>query len=442
MIAEFMKGRFQAVTGFRDGQQWDEARSTLAEIEEHAQDLELEALEIFELWVEIHRHLVEAARLRATFQDEPELARLGKARYGLEKLLALELALDSEARLRVEYMHADIACAELTVGLRVQGFDAGLRAELVQKRKTLFGTAMKLAQELGIRRLRREERFGRFPYWMQQMISRSHLATAISLIGDNGALLHEPTTLVAVMGGLVAQDGDPKVWLKPLFEEEEFIDSFRESTRAARDSLLAKPEAAELHAWMKTRWDAGLSAHRYEELMTQLQRDVGLGLVECLPDFLAFETAIQPEHRCRACASLIGKLAERAYRPVLQVLASLTKESVEARKSVGKLIGTLQDMWRDEGPLSLLDPDVATIRNAESHARTVHAAWGSSVTFENTNRVLGPMSGKELERKLESLLDRITAVHLFACYVGHPDDPRSLGRAVRHGTHVEVTLQQ
>ncbi len=79
---------------------------------------------------------------------------------------------------------------------------------------------------------------------------------------------------------------------------------------------------------MKTRWDAGLSAHRYEELMTQLQRDVGLGVVECLPDFHAFETAIQAEHRCRACASLIAKLAERAYRPALQVLASLTKESV------------------------------------------------------------------------------------------------------------------
>ncbi len=422
MIAEFMKGRFQAVIGFRKGHQWDEARSALAEIEELARQLEPEAREVCELWVRIHRHLVEAARLSSTFQDEAELARLSKARYGLEKLLAQEPDPDSEACLQLECMHADVAFAELTIGLRVQGFGDRLRAELVQKQELLFDMAMRRSQELGVRRLRGEARFERLPYWMREMIARSHLATAIGFLGENDAVMNEPATLVARMGGLLAHDGDPKIWLKPLFEDKKFVESFRATTRRAVDELMAKPGAAELHSWFETLRDSGLSATRYEDLMLELEEGVGRGFLECLPYFHGFSNATGPEHRARECANLISKLAEHIYKPTLQVLFRLTTDrDRDVPGYVRKLVCDLQNMWKDRGPTELLDDDATLIRNAECHAQTDHGPRGTRITFTTRDRVLGPLSVEELEQRLERFLDRIMVLHHYACYVRHPD---------------------
>lgn len=440
LVARFLRERFEAVVGHREAGQWDKAHSVLSEIETHVEDLEPQTRRACQLWVEIHTHLVEAARLSTTFQPDAELRRIGKARYGIERLLADMLDdPDSEDRLRVERMHADVKFGEVSLALDLGAFRGSQRDEMEQSRDELLATAISKAKDLAMRRLQDRERFEHLPGWIRTAMEETNLGLVVLAVDGTDAA-NEPATLRARLGGLMALGGDPKMRLKDVFQDPNFLDSFRKSTCAALDRLLEKPAAAELQTWMRTLWDAGLRVDRYEASMTQLRQNVLLGYLECMPEFLALERATHPEHRCRACAKLIAKLADHAYRPALQVLATLAKESAEPRMAIGKLIGDLQGMWRENGPLCLIDIDVVTIRNSESHARTTYEPWGSRVTFANYGRVLGPISREDLECKLDALLDRITTMHLFACYVGHPGDPHSLGRAVGHPSHTEFAL--
>jgi hypothetical protein len=138
------------------------------------------------------------------------------------------------------------------------------------------------------------------------------------------------------------------------------------------------------------------------------------------------ETLAGPfEARVGQVADGIGHAAERWYKPLLQVMLQLERMKRgdlvrPGPNSVGTLMGQCRSMWTPHGPLSVLDPHVRLIRNADGHREVELNLERCEVLFVNRPdggsppEILGPWTEAQLKDAAEQFLTRCWAMSL-AC---------------------------
>jgi hypothetical protein len=128
------------------------------------------------------------------------------------------------------------------------------------------------------------------------------------------------------------------------------------------------------------------------------------------------------ESRVRQTIDAVGAVAERVYRPLLEVLIRI--EYVRRRKpvprdamKVGKAIGTCLDLWKAAGPTSVLDNDIRVIRNAEAHHQDEIDVHRETITFIDRSKpgapeTRGPWAEERLRAYADGFLQRCGVIGL------------------------------
>jgi hypothetical protein len=425
IVAKFFHERLAAASNHRVNHRWDESFAALAELRRHIADLTQADRDIIGPWLEVCWRHVAADRLarRGGGQEEAELRHLTRARLALEHIPLEDLSEGGEPRMVVELIRAELSYRELRLALQVRDF-AGRHAELLARSEILWKDGLRLAQQLALRRIAADGQLEGLPAWLRGAVTQSpHLALLFVTLQTDETLLDSPSTLMSRCAMSLSADGDPRTWLIQLLDDAELRGAFEMSIREARAKFFARPAAHEISTWWETRLANDLSQEDSDRIAEEIRDATARGIIECLPYFRALQKATRPELHARACAALIAKISEHAYKPCLQGLFKLTKGyNARIPSSVNKLVCDLEQIWRSSsGPLGVLDRDAAFIRNSESHAQTEYDPRGESLTFRNPGKreTLGPLCCREVEKRLETVLDRVSVVHLSACYLHH-----------------------
>jgi hypothetical protein len=285
--------------------------------------------------------------------------------------------------------------------------------------------------ELILAKMTRNERWKDVPPVFRRLVEVSPELTAVlgfaSIVEASPDLLRQPTLLheLGIRGLSAAVHANP-----------EAADPFRRLVKTRRDlrrvirevhtentrQLIASPSLRALQVRMFDAWRRGCTAERYTEIGESHIRGE-----QRMRDFLDFgrstyedSVSKSDEERIRSLCESFRLIAESVYKEALRAMVRIEwgRDDLDRIPNmVGVLINQLRShpAWRvSDRLLSLVDPEIAFIRNAISHRGDVMVNT-REIEFINkpTNGPetrLGPMNADEVERRLERLVESWTTI--------------------------------